>query len=109
MWLHRMVGSGSTGAVFQASLEDDQNIRESAAPSYALKIVPTGSFQHRNGNIKRLRNEFEIYRKLSEVDADIAPRCYGLYESPRMLALVLDYRGESLTGLPWPTYSNADR
>ncbi|KAL5481084.1 hypothetical protein ACEPAI_10025 [Sanghuangporus weigelae] len=107
--LHRILGSGSTGVVYQATLDGDESVKDVNARSYAVKIVHRGSSQEKRGGLERLRNEFKVYCKIGESGADLTPRCYGLYDSTYMLALILDYGGEALTNLPWSSVPFRDR
>ncbi|OCB90009.1 kinase-like protein [Sanghuangporus baumii] len=107
--LHRILGFSSTGMVYQATLDGNESVKDTNARSYAVKIVHRGSTQEKRGGLERLRNEFEAYCKIGESGADLAPRCYGLYDSTYMLALILDYEGEALTNLPWSSVPFRDR
>ncbi|KAL5498957.1 hypothetical protein ACEPAH_1475 [Sanghuangporus vaninii] len=107
--LHRILGSGSTGVVYQATLDGDESVKDIDARSYAVKIVHRGSTQEKGGGLERLRNESKVYCRIGESGADLAPRCYGLYDSTYMLALILDYGGEALTNLPWSSVAFRDR
>ncbi|KAJ4473890.1 hypothetical protein J3R30DRAFT_3684842 [Lentinula aciculospora] len=115
LWLQCDVGQGSTGVVYEAKLnidDDDDNTRTSH--SYAVKTV----VKRRSGNIKgavaRLFHEFEAYRKIEQARkhgkfGHIAPRCYGMYESRGLYALILDYEGESLDDDDWASLTEKEK
>ncbi|KAL5522766.1 hypothetical protein ACEPAG_8784 [Sanghuangporus baumii] len=107
--LHRILGSGSTGVVYQATLDGDESVKDINTRSYAVKIVHKGSSQEKQGGLERLRAEFKIYCKIGDSGSDLALGCYGLYDSTYMLALILDYGGEALTNLPWSSFPFQDR
>ncbi|KAL5501321.1 hypothetical protein ACEPAH_8581 [Sanghuangporus vaninii] len=107
--LLRLLGSGSTGIVYQATLDSDQVAKDAESHLYAAKIVQKDVYHEKNGCIARLHHEFKVYSKIAQLGLDISPKCYGLYESTYMLALILDYGGEALALLPWSSYSVVDR
>ncbi|KAL5512706.1 hypothetical protein ACEPAG_2972 [Sanghuangporus baumii] len=107
--LLRLLGSGSTGIVYQATLDSDQVAKNTESRLYAVKIVQKDAHHEKNGCIARLYHEFKVYSKIAQQGPDITPGCYGLYESAHMLALILDYEGEALECVPWSSYSIADR
>ena len=79
------------------------NGEEEESRAYALKLVIKGTQQQDVERESRLRSEFAVYLKLQETQqqsgmTEIAPRCYGLFESRRMMILALDYGGETLEG-----------
>ena len=96
--LHRYLGHGSTGAVYGATLDSDGVSEDEIALSHVIKAVAKDNSQKNGKKTERLRNEFEIYRKLEtsgHICANI-PRCYGLYESGSITVLLLEYAGEQL-------------
>ena len=110
LWLQREIGAGSTGCVYKANLDAYGQLSR----SYAIKAVKKGTSEAEEGCIKRLYDEVKIYRALEQARAsgqpiDIAPRCYGLYETNATLMLVMDYVGESLPSSEFKDLQYEDR
>jgi hypothetical protein len=88
VWLTRVVGSGSTGNVWECHFNGDTDL-------FALKVAEVlrcSDADRRN----RLRREFDIYQTLENAYASgqlhgrITPRCYGAFEGDHMDVLILD-------------------
>ena len=106
LWLQRGLGQGSTGIVYEAKLDVDEHGNKPTSRSYAVKTVVRGRSEEKGGSVERLFNEFEAYRKIELARKQgkfghVAPRCYGLYESRSLYALLLDDEGESLDDEEW--------
>ena len=99
--LHCLLGFGSTGATYGATVDSDVLLEDNIALSHVIKAVVKDDSRKNSEKIKRLRNEFEMYRKLdaSGYVCDNIPRCYGLYERDSMAVLLLEYVGEPLKNL----------
>ena len=98
--------------MYEAKLNVDDDTH--ASRSYAVKNVvkrPSGNIK---GSVARLFNEFEVYRKIEQARkhgmfGQIAPRCYGMYESRGLYALILDYEGESLDDEEWESLTDEEK
>ncbi|KAL5492646.1 hypothetical protein ACEPAI_4093 [Sanghuangporus weigelae] len=110
----RIIGSGSTGCVYETKVVDNtQEIRPEGL-TYAMKIVNKGSSSVERARIARLFKEFKIYSTVEGarqkgIQISAVPRCYGLYETKYTLALVLDYAGEPLSELRWENMKANER
>ena len=78
--------------------------------TFAIKMVVKENSQDSEGRLKRLRNEFEVYKKLEARMAGkigtSVPQCYGLYESDSTLLLLLEYAGDKVHS--WDEVSTED-
>lgn len=113
--LQRLLGCGSTGTVYGATLDVDEfelTDKGDITLTSAIKTVPKDTSQKGKGQLERLQNEFEIYRKIEQarkaglIDGTI-PRCYDLYESDTTLVLLLECGGQQVNS--WEEVSLKDR
>ncbi|EJD08100.1 uncharacterized protein FOMMEDRAFT_150779 [Fomitiporia mediterranea MF3/22] len=111
--VHRNIGHGSTGVVFEAIPEGDEHNGAIERRSYAIKTVGKGETLEEQSCAQRLFNELEIYRHIeqtSPASVKIVPQCYGLFEINRTRALVMGYEGNVLRhDGEWSELSLADR
>ena len=100
--------------MYKAKLNVDEDDNTHASHSYAMKSVvkrPSGNIR---GAAARLFREFDAYRRIEQARkdgkfGDIAPRCYGMYESRGLYALILDYEGESLDDEEWESLTQKEK
>ncbi|EJD06895.1 kinase-like protein [Fomitiporia mediterranea MF3/22] len=111
--VQRGIGYGSTGTVFEAIPDGDKPNGALESRRYAIKTVGKGETDKEKGCARRLLNELAIYRhigKTSLVSMTIVPQCYGLFETRRTLALVMDYEGDVLSrDENWPELTRDER
>ena len=88
--------------VFGATrLDDDTNEEQNLKLTYAVKYVAKNGSQAAD-RIPRLRNEFEAYIKIEEnrakeLGGESIPSCFGMFETDRSLALLIEYAGRPIT------------
>ena len=97
-----MIGSGSTGTVFEARCESDET-HDDRSMRYAIKMAMHGSSQKDMDRVARLQSEFKIYlaiesRRRTWNVRGKTPRCYGLFTSKYASVLVMSFEGTSLDG-----------
>ena len=100
--IHHLLGTGSTGVVFSASLDVNgiELTGTKADFSHVIKVVSKGNSSESKGRVERLQNEFAKYKKIEKArlkgyyEGQSIPHCYGLFESELSLVMVLDYAGE---------------
>ncbi|EJD08067.1 uncharacterized protein FOMMEDRAFT_150739 [Fomitiporia mediterranea MF3/22] len=113
LYVQRSIGYGSTGTVFEAIPDGDEQIGALERRRYAIKTVGKGDTDKEKGCARRLLNELAIYRLIcqtSSVSMTIVPQCYGLFETTRTLALVVDYGGDVLSrNENWPELTRNER
>ena len=88
LWLTRLLGSGSTGNVWQCCFDNSDE-------SFAVKIVEVLCHSDTERR-KRLRKEFDVYLTLDKAYKSgqlrdrITPHCYGAFEGNGVDAIILD-------------------
>ncbi|EJD08334.1 uncharacterized protein FOMMEDRAFT_16742 [Fomitiporia mediterranea MF3/22] len=111
--VQRNIGDGSTGVVFEAIPDDNEHNGASGRRRYAIKTVGKGETLKEQSCARRLFNELDIYRRIeqtSPASVKIVPQCYGLFETSRTWALVMDYEGSALRhNGEWSDLSPTDR
>ncbi|EJD05076.1 kinase-like protein [Fomitiporia mediterranea MF3/22] len=111
--VQRGIGYGSTGTVFEVIPDGDEHNGALESRRYAIKTIGKGETDQEKGCTRRLLNELAIYRRIgqaSSVSMKIVPQCYGLFESTRTLALVMDYEGDVLSrDENWPELTRDER
>ncbi|KAL5512466.1 hypothetical protein ACEPAG_3119 [Sanghuangporus baumii] len=114
--LHRLLGTGETGVVYEAKLDLDGQERILDPRSFAVKMVLKGEYERKTSRISRLFNEFQMYRMIEHarrernhtIDRAI-PNCYGMYEAEDCFVLVMDYGGDALNEKDWDSLTARDR
>ncbi|EJD08066.1 uncharacterized protein FOMMEDRAFT_150738 [Fomitiporia mediterranea MF3/22] len=111
--VQRNIGYGSTGNVFEAIPDGDEHNGALERQRYAIKTVGKGETDRERGCVRRLLNELAIYRRIGQTSPaamKIVPQCYGLFETTRTLALVMDYEGDVLSrDENWPELTRNER
>ncbi|KAL5483003.1 GSE1_5 [Sanghuangporus weigelae] len=114
--LHRLLGIGETGVVYEAKLELDGQERIPDPRSFAVKMVLKGEYERKTGRIGRLFNEFQMYRKIEHAKHErnhridrAVPSCYGMYGAEDCFVLVMDYGGDALDEKDWDSLTDRDR
>ncbi|KAL5482920.1 hypothetical protein ACEPAI_9515 [Sanghuangporus weigelae] len=79
--LLRLLGSGSTGIVYQATLDSDQLAKNAELRLYSVKIVQKDTYHEKNGCIARLHHEFKVYSKIAQPSGKSLLPNISLYEN----------------------------
>ena len=104
--LQRLIGAGSTGSVYETKIINGAEEAETEGSVYAVKMVSKGGVGPEKERVTRLLKEAKFYATIEEARQrgralKAVPCCYGLYETNHTVALVLDYAGDSLSGVEW--------
>jgi hypothetical protein len=105
LWLTRVIGSGSTGTVWQCRSDKSDYL-------FAIKVVEL----LRRADVerqKRFRNEFEVYMSLEtayhsgQLCCRITPHCYGAFKGDVIRVLILELCDATLNS--WDELDIAER